>query len=156
MKRYKDVEKGRAKGKGFGNCWKLNKKRDPKIFTYLEAQFKNLADDFNLKLNHEVRIKVRDKNGQNHIFKLDFLHTETGINVEISPNWHKNYLIVARRDALRRKLLKKVGIRMLTVPAVQKGKRCCIDVPRAKRVIKLVLSAKTSPNNLDFYLSVKP
>jgi len=152
FKRFKDIERGRSKGKGFGNCWKLNSKRNPHIFTHLERQFKNLADDFNLELNHEVRIKVNDRLNHYHIFKLDFLEPKTRVNIEISPNWHRNYLLVARRDALRKRLLKKVGIRSLTVPAFQKGKRCFIDVARAKRVIKTVLQAKTSPNSLDFYI----
>lgn len=152
FKRFKDIERGRSKGNGFGNCWKLNSKRDPHVFTHLETQFKRLADDFNLELNHEVRIRVKDRCNHWHIFKLDFLDPKTRINIEISPNWHRNYLLVARRDALRKRLLKKVGIRSLTVPAFQKGKRCFIDVSRAKRTIKTVLNAKASPNSLDFYI----
>jgi hypothetical protein len=153
LKRFKDCEKGKAKGKGFGNCWKLNSKRSPHVFTHLEKQFKSLADDFNLELNHEVRIRVADKFNRWHIFKLDFFDPKTRIDIEISPNWHRNYLLVARRDALRKRLLKKLGIRSITVPAIQKGKRCVLDVTRAKRAIKIVLSAESSPNSLEFYIS---
>lgn len=152
MKRHKDIERGKAKGKGFGNCWKLNSKRNPKVFTYLESEFDNLAKDFDLELNHEVRIRVKDKFNRWHIFKLDFFDPITRINIEVSPNWHKSYLLVVRRDALRKRLLKKIGIRMLTVPVIQKGKYGHINFIRAKRIIKTVLLAKISPNSLSFYI----
>jgi hypothetical protein len=139
LKKYKDIEHGKAKGKGFGNCWKLNSKRHPRVYTFLEEEFRTLAEDFNLQLNHEVRIRVKDRLNRQHIFKLD--------------NWHKNYLLVARRDVLRKKLLKKVGIRSLTVPVVNKGKHGHIHVPIAKRVIKEVLKAKISSKSLDFFLN---
>jgi len=155
FKHYKDCEKGKAKGKGFGNCWKLNSKRNPNVFTHLEAQFKRLVDDFNLELNHEVRIKVKDRCNRWHIFKLDFFDPKTQIDIEISPNWHKNYLLVVRRDALRRRLLKRVGIRSLTVPVVYKGKHGHIDYIRAKRIIKIIKSATVSPNSLDYYTTNK-
>lgn len=153
LKKYKDIEHGKAKGKGFGNCWKLNSKRHPKVFTFLEEEFRTLAEDFNLELNHEVRIRVKDRLNRWHIFKLDFYDPKTAINVEISPNWHKNYLLVARRDVLRKRLLKKVGIRSFTVPVVAKGKRGHIHVPIAKRVIKEIQKAKISPKSLDFFLN---
>jgi len=151
LKRYKDIERGKCKGKGFGNCWKSNSKRNPKVFTRLEAQFNRLANDFDITLEHEVRIKVRDKLNHNHIFKLDFLDPKTRINIEVSPNWHKNYLLVARRDALRRRLLKRVGIRSLTVPVAKKGNCARIDFIRARRILRLIKSATLSPNSLDYY-----
>jgi hypothetical protein len=155
MKRYKDIERGKTKGRGFGNCWKLNSKRHPHVFTFLESEFHNLAKDFNLELNHEVRIKVNDRLNRSHLFKLDFLDPITRIDIEISPNWHKNYLLVVRRDALRRRLLKRVGIRSLTVPVTYKGKHGHIDYIRARRIIKIIKSATVSPNSLDYYTTNK-
>jgi hypothetical protein len=152
FKRFKDIEKGKVRGHGFGNCWKLNQKRSPKVFTHLETQFKSLAEDFDLMLEHEVRIKIKDKLNKQHIFKLDFLDPLTRINVELSPQWHKKYLVVERRDALRRRLLKRVGIRSLTVFACQKGDRSVMDYVRAKRVIKIIQNARISPNCLNFYI----
>lgn len=153
MKRHKDIEKGKVKGRGFGNCWKLNSKRDPKVFTKLEREFYNLVRDFDLELNHEVRIRVNDRLNRSHIFKLDFLDPITRINVEVSPNWHKNYLLVVRRDALRKRLLKKVGIRSLTVPVSRKGNCEHIDFIRARKIVKLIKSATVSRNSLFFYIN---
>lgn len=155
MKRYKDIERGKAKGRGFGNCWKLNSRRHSKVFTFLESEFHNLAKDFNLELNHEVHIKVKDRLNRWHIFKLDFFEPTTRIDIEVSPNWHKNYLLVVRRDALRRRLLKRVGIRSLTVPVIYKGKHGHIDFIRAKRIIKVIKSATVSVNSLDYYITNK-
>lgn len=153
FKQHKDIERGKARGKGFGNCWKLNSKRDPKVYTYLEEEFDRLACDCGFtNLAHEVRIKARDSLNKNHTFKLDFFDPKTRINIEISPNWHKNYLLVARRDALRKRLLKNQGIRSLTVPVARKGKACRIDLRIAKRVLKVLANAKPSPECLDFYI----
>lgn len=154
FKRYRDIEHGKAKGKGFGNCWKLNAKRHPKVYTFLESEFDKLARDFNLELNHEVRIRVKDRLNRWHIFKLDFLDPITRINIEISPDWHKKYLLVSRRDALRKRLLKKLGIRSYTVPVVNKGERGHINFAIAKRTINLVLKAQPNPNCLDYYTGV--
>lgn len=151
FKRFKDIEKGKYRGKGFGNCWKLNSKRDPKVFTYLEAQFDRLARDSGLELKHEVRIKVKDRTNKSHIFKLDFFDPSTRIDIEVSPNWHKNYRIVERRDALRKMLLRKVGIRSYTVPVVSRGKLLRINGALAQRVINATLKANPSRNSLEFY-----
>lgn len=151
MKRHKNIEHGKARGRGFGNCWKLNSKRHPKVFTFLESEFHNLAKDFDLELNHEVRIKVNDKFNRSHIFKLDFFEPTSRIDIEVSPNWHKNYLLVVKRDALRRRLLKRVGIRSLTVPVIYKCNHGHIDYIRARRIIKIIKSAIVSPNSLDYY-----
>jgi hypothetical protein len=151
MKRYKDIEHGKPKGRGFANCQQFNHKRNPRVFTTLEREFHKLAKDFDLELNHEVRIKVNDRFNRQHIFKLDFLDPKTRINVEISPDWHRNYLLVARRDALRRQLLKKVGIRSLTVRVTKKCNQLHIDYIRARRIIKTIKSATISPNSLDYY-----
>jgi hypothetical protein len=158
MKNHKDVERGKCRGKGFGNC-QLNRKRDPKVFTFLEAEFAKLAESYNVQLNHEVRIKVKDRLNRWYIFKLDFLEPTKMINVEISPNWHKKYLVVQRRDILRKRLLKKVGIKSLTVPATFKGiygkKHGHIDYIRAKRILKQIESSTPSVQSLDYYLMAK-
>jgi hypothetical protein len=153
LKRFKDIEKGAVRGKGFGNYWKLNSKRDPNVFTKIEREFNELAQAHGLTLKHEVRIKVSDRYNKRHIFKLDFFDTNTRYDVEISPNWHKNYRIVERRDQLRKRLLKKVGITVLVVPTIQIGNRCVINRLIAGRVIKRLKSAKASRNSLAFYIS---
>lgn len=153
LKRYKDIEHGKAKGKGFGNCTQFNHKRDPKVFTFLESEFAKLAESYNCQFNHEVRVKCKDKLNRQHIFKLDFLEHSKRVNVEISPNWHKNYILVNRRDALRKRLLKKHGIKSLTVPVIQKGPHGHIDYARAKRILRYIESLTPSVNSLDYWVT---
>jgi hypothetical protein len=152
LKRFKDIERGKCRGKGFRNCWKSNSKRNPHVFTNLEAQFHRLAQGFALELNHEVHVKVKDRLNRWHTFKLDFYEPKKAINVEINPNWHRDYTIIARRDVLRKMLLKRLGIRSLTVPVVPKGRRGQLNLSLAKRVIKVVRNARISPNCLDYYI----
>lgn len=139
--------------KGFGNCTQFNHKRDPKVFTFLESEFAKLAESYNCQFNHEVRVKCKDKLNRQHIFKLDFLEHSKRVNVEISPNWHKNYILVNRRDALRKRLLKKHGIKSLTVPVIQKGPHGHIDYARAKRILRYIESLTPSVNSLDYWVT---
>lgn len=152
LKRLKDCEKGKARGKGFANCQAFNQKRNPRIFTYLEMEFSILAENFNVRLNHEVRFKSKDRLNRRHIFIMDFLEPTKRVNVEISPNWHKNYIIVNRRDVLRKKLLRKHGIRSLTVPVTQKCNKLHIDYSRARKILRHLESLTISSQSLDYYL----
>ena len=151
LKKFKDIEKGKCRGKGFANCFSFNHTRDPKIFTTLEKEFNELAKAHGLSLKHEVRIKVSDNLNKSHIFKLDFLESNSQIDVEISPNWHKNYELVRKRDELRKRLLNKVGIHVYVIPTHQIGRTCVINRRIANNVIRKLLSAKQSPNSLSFY-----
>lgn len=152
LKKFKDIERGKIRGKGFSNCQEFNHTRNPRIYTALEREFNDLAEGFGLHFKHEVRIRAKDRYGKQHIFKLDFLHSETRVNVEISPSWHKDYLLVVTRDKLRKRLLKKHKIRSLTVFAIRKNKMLYIDRVRALRILKHIQTLNVNPNCLSYWL----
>jgi hypothetical protein len=152
LKNIKDCERGKTRGRGFSNASRLNPERSPRVFTFLEEEFFKLSEGFNVQLNHEVRLKCKDRFNCQHIFKLDFLEPLKRVNIEISPNWHKLYLPVQRRDALRKQLLRRHRIKSLTVPVINKGIHGHIDYARAKRILRYIESLPISVQSLDHYL----
>jgi len=155
FKCFKDCEKGKYRGKGFSNASNLNPKRNPSIFTTAEAKAAEIFDSYGLSYGHEVKIQLKDSKNHLHHYKLDFFFPESRINVEISPDFHKTYKLVAKRDVLRKRLLKKAGIRMLTIPVYvksQNGHQISVpDVNRTRNVAKIVKEAQNSPNCLKYW-----
>jgi hypothetical protein len=155
LKKYKDIERGKIRGKGFGNCQFFNHKRDPRVFTFLESEFAKLAENFNVQFNHEVRVKCKDRLNRWHTFKLDFLEPTKRVNVEVSPNWHKNYILVVKRDIMRKRLLEKHGIESLTVPVIPNGPRGHIDYAITKKILRYIVSLTPSAQSLDHWVTTE-
>lgn len=155
FKCFKDCEKGRCRGKGFGNAAILNAKRNPNVFTNAEAKAAEIFDSFGLSYEHEVRIQLKDSKNRLHCFKLDFFFPECRIDVEISPDFHETYKLVKIRDVLRERLLKKAGIRVLTIPVYAKranGRQTSIpDMNRTRNVARIVKEAQKSPECLKYW-----
>jgi very-short-patch-repair endonuclease len=156
FKSWKDCEKGRSKAKGFANAAALNAKRDPHVFTDAEAKAAQIFDSFNVSYEHEVKIQLKDSRNRLHCYKLDFFFPESRIDVEISPDFHKSYKLVAKRDVLRKRLLKRAGIRVLTIPVHVKsrnGRQMSIpDVNRTRKVARIVKEAQKSRSCLTYYV----
>ena len=127
FKSWKDIEKGKIKGRGFANASILNPLRDSEVFTKAEQIFKDISD------------------------KLDFFYPESRIDVEISPDFHKSYKLVAVRDKLRALLLKRANIRVFVIRVYFKHGKTFIDVAKARKVCKLILEAKSSPDCLTYW-----
>jgi len=152
FKSWKDIEKGKAKGRGFGNAQILNPKRDSDIYTKAEQLFKDISDSFGLKSVHELRIQLKDRDNRPHNCKLDFFYPESRIDVEISPDFHKSYKLVAIRDLLRKKLLNRQNIRVFVIRVYFRHGKTMIDVAKARKVCKLILEAKSSPDCLTYWI----
>lgn len=150
FKNIKDCEKGKARGKGFGNSLILNRKRSGKVYTVAESKFSQLAKTFGVDFVHEHHITVRDTLSQKHHYKLDFFSPEHRIAVEISPSFHFSYKIVAIRDKIRKKALKRHGIKTFTVKATKNND---INAKYARKVLRLLKQSGISPECLEYWLN---
>ena len=150
LKNFKDCEKGRAKGKGFGNSLIKNAGREKDVYTVAELKFKAISDSFELNHLHEWCIPIKDAENQLHRYKLDFYYPESKIAVEISPNFHFSYKPVFIRDKIRKKALNsKFGIKVFTVKAAKNNE---IDVKYARNVLRIIKATQTSPETLEYWL----
>lgn len=147
-----DCEKQKPRASGFSNH-KQSRTRDPKIYTIAESKLKELADSYGLHYVHELRIKVKDYFNRLHTYKLDFYFPASKINVEINPLFHKTYLLVNTRDRLRKKLLKKLGIKSYAIDAYcgKNPLETTIDKNRARKILSLISKTQTSRETLSYY-----
>jgi hypothetical protein len=156
FKSIKDCEKGKIRGRGFSNASKINAGRNPSVFTDAELKAKEIFDSFELSYVHEARISLKDAQNRPHHFKLDFLFPDCRIDLEISPEFHKTYKLVVKRDLLRERLLKKAGIRQMTISAPCKKLngtvKCLPDVNELRNFARMVKAAQKSPECLTYYL----
>lgn len=152
FKNIKDIEKKKSCSKGFSNGSILNQARDSHIYTKAEQLFKNLCESFNLNPVHELKIKVKDSENRLHLFKLDFYFQDSKIDVEISPAFHKTYRIVAIRDKLKAKLLKKDGIKVYHVDVIFKHDETFIDINKAKKLCLMIQKATTKKSCLNYWI----
>ena len=149
LKKMKDIEKGRAKGKGFANAQILNPSRSKNVYTRAESKFKRLCDSIGLKYDHETRFKVKDDLNRVHCYKLDFFFPKSRIGVEISPNFHFTYKIVAIRDKIREISLKeKHGITIFTIKADKNNE---IDQKEAQKILNYIYNAETKPECIEYW-----
>ena len=151
FKLWKDVEKGYVKGRGFANAQILNPLRDSNVFTKAERIYKDISDNFSLNSVHELRVFIKDHDNRQHCFKLDFFYPESRIDVEVSPDFHLSYKLVAVRDKLKAMLLKRLGIRVFHVKVYFKHGKTIIDVAKARKLCKLIKDSKISPDCLTYY-----
>lgn len=151
-----NIEKGKTKGKGFANASILNPLRDSAIFTDAEKQAKAIFDAFELSYVHELRIQLKDSRNSRHCYKLDFFFPNCRIDVEISPDFHETYKLVAIRDVLRERLLRKAGIRTFTIKTKAKKQNgkigMAIDRKYAQFVAQTVKEAQISSGCLNYWI----
>jgi len=152
FKSWKDIEKGRTRGRGFANAQILNPKRDKNVFTKGEAKFKAISEAFGLNLIHEHRIKVKDGKNRSKLFKLDFFDPFSRTDVELDPDFHKSYKLVAVRDILREKLLKRSGVTVFRLRIFYKGGKTCIDVKKARKLCQTLKETQIKPSCLSYWL----
>jgi hypothetical protein len=150
LKDMKDCEKGKAKKAGFGNSLNPNHKRDSKVYTTAENNFKAIADRFGLNYLHEWQIKAKDSELGLHCYKIDFYFPDFKIAVEINPEFHYSYKPVFIRDKIRKIALKKFGIKTYAIKSDAKNR---ILTNRAKFVLNLIEDAGISHETLKYWLS---
>jgi hypothetical protein len=151
FKSWKDVEKGHAKGKGFANSFNMNLKRNSHVYTTAEQLFKDVSDSFSLNSVHELRIRLKDRDNHLHCFKLDFFYPNCRIDVEVSPDFHLSYKLVAIRDKLKELLLKRANIRVYHLRVYFKHGTTFIDLDKAEKLCKLIKDAETCPDCLTYW-----
>ena len=155
FKSWKDCEKGAIRGKGFANASNRNASRNPSIFTSAEAKAAKIFDSLELSYEHELRIQLKDAKNRSHLYKLDFFFPESRIDVEISPDFHWTYRLVAIREVLKERLLKRAGIRVYHVRAHTKklnGRVSCVpDIKELRKLAKIIKEAETKPNCLKYW-----
>jgi very-short-patch-repair endonuclease len=156
FKSWKDIEKGKKKGNGFANASILNQKRNPSVFTTLEAKSAEIFDSFDLRYVHELRFKGNDSLNKMHHYKLDFFFPESRINIEISPDFHVKYRLVAIRDALKKRILNRDGIRVFHVRTFVRRRNGQIislpDIAKLRKLAKMIQSSKISPECIEYYM----
>lgn len=151
FKKCRDCEKGKAKGKGFANHLVHNPKRQKDVYTDAELKFKAISDSFELNHLHEWCVSIKDSENKAHFYKLDFYYPESKIAVEISPDFHFSYKPVFIRDKIRKKALnQKFGIKVFTVKV---GKFNGIDIKYARKVLRFIKAAQTSPETLEYWFN---
>lgn len=156
LKPLKDIEKGKCRGHGFSNSINRNAGRKRNAFTNAEKQFADICASQDLYYVHEHRFNAKDGKNRLHHYKLDFLFPDSRINVEISPDFHWTYKIVAIRDVLKKRALKRAGIRTFVVRVFFRSRKgqCSgrIDVSYARKIVRIIKQSQTSPESLNYWL----
>lgn len=144
--------------KGFSTNYH-NHERDKKNYSIAEKQFKELLLNHGLTdFIHEHKIKVKDVKGIVHTYHIDFYFPLFRLAIEINPTFHYSYNVVAIRDKLRAKLLKrKLHIETIDIKVyfrTRKGKlETFIDYNKAFSVIEKILrKRKIHKETLAYYI----
>lgn len=133
-----------------------NYSRNKNVYSIAEQQFKQLLDKFGIYYTHEHKISCKDVRMRTYCYHMDFYLPELRLNLEIKPLFHWTYEIVAKRDQLREKLLKKYHIDTIDIKVFHfvRKKRLItqIDTENAFKVLKSLKNKPISKETLSFYL----